>query len=160
MNLTQVQSVQQLLSEPQKIVIVPHKNPDGDAISSLGAIGLALETKGKTVIYFNPDPIPAVYRFLPSASRIISEVPKEDDFDTAVILDCGDLDRIGSAADIVRQIPVVINIDHHVTNTGFGTVQLVDSSACATAELVYPISQMTRRMSREVEKSLKRKRRK
>ena len=121
----------------RRLLVASHENPDGDAISSLIAVGLALEHQGKAVTFFNPDPIPAVYRFLPSTDRITTIVDTSDKFDTAVVLDCGDLNRIGKASDIARNIPVVINIDHHVTNTEFGTIQLVDPSACATAELVY-----------------------
>ena len=124
-------------NDSQRILVASHENPDGDAICSLIAVGLALENQGKTVTFFNPDPIPAVYRFLPSTDRITTETNDPEKFDTAVVLDCGDLGRIGKASEIARQIPVVINIDHHVTNTDFGTVQLVDPSACATAELVY-----------------------
>jgi phosphoesterase RecJ-like protein len=47
------------------------------------------------------------------------------------------MERIGKAASVVRQIPLVINVDHHITNTRFGDYQLVDTSACATVELVY-----------------------
>ncbi len=125
------------LDESRRVLVASHENPDGDAISSLTAVGLVLENRGKSVTFFNPDPIPAVYRFLPSANCITTDTPDSEKYDTAVILDCGDLDRIGKAADIARQIPVIINIDHHVTNTAFGTVQLVDHTACATTELVY-----------------------
>lgn len=124
-------------NDSRRILVASHENPDGDAICSLIAVGLALENQGKTVTFFNPDPIPAVYRFLPSTDRITTETNDPEKFDTAVVLDCGDLGRIGKASEIARQIPVLINIDHHVTNTDFGTVQLVDPSACATAELVY-----------------------
>ena len=125
------------VNDSRHVLVASHENPDGDAISSLVAVGLALELKGKTVTFFNPDPIPAVYRFLPSTNRITTDAQDTEKFDTAVILDCGELDRIGRAAEAVRKIPVIINIDHHFTNTNFGTVQLVDPSACATAELVY-----------------------
>jgi phosphoesterase RecJ-like protein len=121
----------------RRILVASHENPDGDAICSLIAVGLALEHRGKSVSFFNPDPIPAVYRFLPSTNRITAVVDSTDKFDTAVVLDCGDLSRIGKASEVARQVPVVINVDHHVTNTEFGTIQLVDPSACATAELVY-----------------------
>lgn len=126
------------LNDSRHVLVASHENPDGDAISSLVAVGLALEKQGKTVTFFNPDPIPAVYRFLPSTQRITAKIPTGT-YDTAVILDCGDLERIGKAADIARQIPILVNIDHHVTNTVFGTIQLLDPSACATAELVYRI---------------------
>ena len=62
-------------------------------------------------------------------------------FDTAVILDCGDLSRVGSAANSIATIPVLINIDHHTTNTRFGQHHLVDVNACATSEIVYRLIQ-------------------
>ncbi|MGA9535937.1 MAG: bifunctional oligoribonuclease/PAP phosphatase NrnA [Desulfobacterales bacterium] len=124
-------------SESRRVVVTSHENPDGDAVSSLLAVGLALEKQQKNVTFYNASPIPAVYRFLPSVGRITSEFNTADAFDTAVILDCGDLERVGPAAALMRRIPVVVNIDHHITNTGFGTVRLVEPAACATAELVY-----------------------
>jgi len=109
------------LTESRRVVVASHENPDGDAVSSLLAIGLALEKQQKNVTFYNASPIPAVYRFLPSVGRITSEFNKAEAFDTAVILDCGDLERVGPAAAVMRNIPVVVNIDHHITNTGFGT---------------------------------------
>ena len=55
-----IDQIIQCLNSSRRVLVASHENPDGDAISSLVAIGLALEIKGKTVIYFNPDPIPAV----------------------------------------------------------------------------------------------------
>lgn len=125
------------LAESRRVVVASHENPDGDAVSSLLAVGLALERQQKNVSFYNASPIPAVYRFLPSVGRITTEFNAADAFDTAVILDCGDLERIGPAAALMRRVPVVVNIDHHITNTGFGTIRLVEPAACATAELVY-----------------------
>ena len=62
---------------------------------------------------------------------------KDGRYDLAVILDCGDLQRIGKAVSAVQKIPIIVNIDHHVTNTRFGHFQLIDTSACATAEIIY-----------------------
>jgi len=89
----------------------------------------------KTTLY-NESPVPAVYRFLPSVNRIVRHINSAS-YDIAVMLDCGDLDRIGKAVSAIRQIPVIINIDHHITNTRFGHFQLIDTSACATAEIIY-----------------------
>lgn len=125
------------LKNSRSVLVASHENPDGDAVSSLLAIGLALEKQNKSVVLFNESPIPAVYRFLPSAERIVTKIETTGAFDTAVVLDCGDLERVGSSAADLRQIPLIINIDHHATNTGFGTFQMVDPSACATTELVY-----------------------
>jgi len=68
---------------------------------------------------------------------VVRHVKKGEDFDTAVILDCGDMERVGNGAAIASKIAVIINVDHHVTNTGFGTYQLIDTQASATCEIVY-----------------------
>ncbi len=123
-------------------MLASHTNPDGDAIGSLLATGISLEKLGCQVVLYNESPIPAVYRFLPSVERIQKEVKDLLNFDSAVILDCGNMDRVGSIAKQVEAtIPVVINIDHHTTNTQFGQYRLVDVDACATSEIVYRLIQ-------------------
>jgi phosphoesterase RecJ-like protein len=118
------------------ILVVSHNHPDGDAIGSLIAMGLSLNTWNKKITLFNESPIPAAYRFLPSVNRVVQKI-NSTSYDVAMILDCGDLERIGKAVSTVRNIPIIINIDHHVTNTRFGNFQLIDPSACATAEIIY-----------------------
>ncbi|OQY11296.1 MAG: hypothetical protein B6I30_07100 [Desulfobacteraceae bacterium 4572_187] len=124
------------LKNSNHILIATHINPDGDAIGSLTAMGLSLDVLNKKTTLYNESPIPAVYRFLPAANRVVRNI-KNENYDLAVILDCGNLKRIGMAVSVVRQIPIIINIDHHVTNTHFGHFQLIDTSACATAEIIY-----------------------
>ncbi len=121
----------------RKILIASHTSPDGDAIGSLTALGSALEKSGLNVVLYNEGPIPAVYRFLPNTDRVLRTLEPDASFDVAIILDCSDLERIGADAGKVKQIPVIINIDHHITNTGFGQFQLIDAKACACAEIVY-----------------------
>ena len=125
------------LTESQAIFLSTHINPDGDAIGSLIALGLGLQQYGKHIYLYNESPIPAVYRFLPGVQLVQQVLPESSAWDTAVVLDCGTLDRIGAAVDFVRGLPQVINIDHHVTNTNFGQYRLVDSTACSSAEIVY-----------------------
>ena len=124
------------LKNSSHTLVVSHAKPDGDAIGSLIAMGLALDALNKKTTLYNESPIPAVYRFLPSVNRIVRHINSAS-FDIAVMLDCGDLERIGKAVSTVKQIPVIVNIDHHVTNTRFGHFQLIDTSACATAEILY-----------------------
>ena len=125
------------LNNSNRVFLATHAGPDGDAIGSLLALGLALDASDKTVTLYNESPIPAVYRFLPSVTRIGNDIGESIRYDTAVVLDCGDLQRVGDGVSRIAEIPVVINIDHHVTNTYFGDFQLIDTSACATAEIVY-----------------------
>lgn len=130
------QIIQQLTSS-EHILLASHSNPDGDAIGALLALGLSLEKLDRHVTLHNESSIPEVYRFLPSVQRIQKQITTPAQFDTAVILDCGSLSRVGSAAEAIGAIPVIINIDHHTTNKRFGQHHLVDVDACATSEIVY-----------------------
>ncbi len=125
------------LKNSNHILIASHKNPDGDAIGSLIAMGLALEALNKNITLYNESPIPSAYRFLPSVERIVRQIKKTNTYDTAIILDCADFQRIGKISSVISKIPVIINIDHHITNTRFGNLNLIDTSACATAEIIY-----------------------
>lgn len=131
----------QQLARSEHALLASHTNPDGDAIGALLAMGIALEKLGCEVVLYNESSIPAVYRFLPAMDRIQKQLTDSDRFDTAVILDCGDLRRVGSAVETIAGIPAIINIDHHTTNTGFGQYQLVDVKACATSEIVFRLIQ-------------------
>jgi phosphoesterase RecJ-like protein len=126
------------LKKSSHILVATHTNPDGDAIGSLIAMGLSLDALNKKTTLYSESPIPAVYRFLPGVHRVVHHISSAD-YDLAVILDCGNLQRIGTAVSTVNQIPVIANIDHHITNTGFGHLQLIDTSACATAEIIYKL---------------------
>jgi phosphoesterase RecJ-like protein len=125
------------IRKSQHVLIASHLEPDGDAVGSLIAVGLALDQLKKKTTLYNASPIPAVYRFLPFVERIVRHIKKTNVYDTAIILDCGDLSRIGEASAAVGQIPDIINIDHHISNTRFGNLRLINTTACATAEIVY-----------------------
>jgi phosphoesterase RecJ-like protein len=134
-----IQPIIDQLNQSRSILVVSHTNPDGDAIGALLAAGLAFRAMGKKVHIVNESAIPAVYRFLPSIQSIRHGMDASETFDTAVVLDCGSLERVGTLIDRICQSPVVINIDHHMTNTLFGHLHLVDPEACATSELIYRI---------------------
>ncbi|MBW2591905.1 MAG: bifunctional oligoribonuclease/PAP phosphatase NrnA [Deltaproteobacteria bacterium] len=139
------------LLKSKHVFLASHINPDGDAVGSLIAMGLAVGALNKNVTLYNENSLPAVYRFLPSANRIVRHANAPDDYDTAVILDCGSLKRIGHIHSVISRVPVVINIDHHITNTGFGNLNLIDTSASATAEIVY---RLIRRMGIMISRSM------
>ena len=119
------------------ILIASHSDPDGDAVGSLLALGLALSKIGKKTTLYNKSTIPAVYRFLPAVKRIVHRVKKPNCYDTAFVLDCGDISRLGPDWESIGKIGCIINMDHHITNTGFGDIQCVDTEACATSEIIY-----------------------
>ncbi len=89
------------LKKSKNVLVVSHTNPDGDAIGSLIAMGLALAAMNKKTTLYNESPIPAVYRFLPGVDRVVQHLGNES-YDTAVILDCGDWQRVGDAVSTVK----------------------------------------------------------
>jgi phosphoesterase RecJ-like protein len=127
----------QRIKTARRILVASHKDPDGDALGSLLAMGLACIRLGKQATLYNESPIPAVYQFLPCVGLIRHRMEPPETYDAAVILDCGDLSRVGERWPDVGRVPVIINIDHHISNTGFGQLRLIDGQACATAEIVF-----------------------
>jgi phosphoesterase RecJ-like protein len=127
----------QKLKASDDVLVASHANPDGDAIGALLAMGHLLDALGKRATLYNESPLPAVYRFLPSVDRIKRHLGDPDAYQLAIILDCGNFERVGRQIESIRRIPLIINIDHHVTNTQFGDLQLIDTDACATTEIVH-----------------------
>ena len=125
------------LKASRNVLLLTHVRPDGDAIGSLLAMGRGLTLMGKAVCLYNESPIPAIFRFLPGIEAIVSEPGSLADYDTVVVLDCSDISRVGAIAEELGQIPVLINLDHHSSNTGFGSHQIVDPSASSAGEIVY-----------------------
>jgi bifunctional oligoribonuclease and PAP phosphatase NrnA len=131
------------LRRAQKLVVVTHENPDGDALGSLVATQEILTALGKDSVMFidaNEFPLPYEYRFFP-LSGLVSEPPADLAERTIVFLDCGNLER--NPAEAFQGVGGtnlhILNIDHHHDNTRFGTVNHVVPEASCTAEIVYDL---------------------
>ncbi len=126
-----------------RILLVTHVAPDGDAIGSLLSMGWLLRAQDKERLLFCQDPVPEGYRFLPGSSEIVQQA--EGSFDLVISLDCSDRYRMGDGVQHpVTALPdtvPLINIDHHITNTHFGTVNWVDPAAVATAQMVLELAE-------------------
>lgn len=121
----------------QRPLLIAHIAPDGDAIGSLLATGLILYRLGKEPILACQDRRPNSLQFLPFQDKIINQV-FDQDIDLVISLDSSDAKRMGDIYD-ARQygnLPLLV-IDHHITNTQFGSVNWVEPSAAATAEIIY-----------------------
>jgi phosphoesterase RecJ-like protein len=124
----------------ERLVVVTHENPDGDALGSLVAMREILTTIGKDCLMFidaRELPLPEEYRFL-SLDGLVSSPPKDMDQRTIVFLDCGNLERNPAEA-FQRPGMRILDIDHHHDNTRFGTVNLVVPQASCTAEIVWGV---------------------
>ncbi len=126
-----------VLREQHLFCLTAHVLPDGDSIGSLLALGEALSRAGKDVKLFSPGIVPKKYTFLRGSDKIAT-AGMELQPDTVVIaLDSSDPERLGTFAETAKQARCLINIDHHVTNVRYGTLNLVDPEAAATGEIIY-----------------------
>ena len=124
------------LRATSKALVTCHISPDGDAIGSSLALALALRAHGAEVTVWSEDPVPYNYTFLPGAGTVVQALPAGARFDHTYILDLSEKSRLGAAYPS-RGLGTVVNIDHHATGGGLGTVQVRDADAAATGELVY-----------------------
>ncbi|MBC7263166.1 MAG: bifunctional oligoribonuclease/PAP phosphatase NrnA [Chloroflexi bacterium] len=137
MNKT-IRRAKKLIAEAKSIVVICHIAPDGDTIGSALGLGWLLRRMGKHVSVVCADPIPSRYRFLPGAGEILPHHP--EGCDLIIVVDTSDTERIGALYDmaVFATVPV-INIDHHITNTHFGDVNLVEDIS-STAEIIYDLA--------------------
>jgi phosphoesterase RecJ-like protein len=129
------------LSSRERFLLTAHEGPDGDALGSLLGMHHLLTQLGKDSVMFmaaKEFPLPIEYRFLP-LEEVFHEPPADMADRTVIFLDCGNIDRMPveflSAGDNFR-----INVDHHHDNTLFGDLNLVDTAASCTAEIVYELA--------------------
>lgn len=135
MTTTESGQIQEAILQCSTPLVLSHERPDGDAIGSLIAMGLALRHMGKRPYMAMVDGIPSRFRFLTGADEVDKELPES--YDLLIVLDCSDVDRIGF--DLKRKPD--INIDHHPTNEEFGVINYVEHKAAATTELLYKLFQ-------------------
>jgi phosphoesterase RecJ-like protein len=125
----------------ERLLLVTHENPDGDALGSLLAMHHVLLQGGKdSLMYMSADefPLPYEYRDL-EFDGLVGAPPEDVRERTVVFLDCGNIDRM--PVDFLQEEGVhILNVDHHHDNTRFGTVNLVVAEASCTAEIVYDIA--------------------
>ena len=120
------------LRAARRVALVSHRDPDADTIGSAVALGIALERAGADVSYHCADPLPESLGFLARAGRFTT-VPPPPDVDLVVTLDFGDAAR--AKFELPSGVPQV-NIDHHASNAGTGSANLVDVTSAATGEVV------------------------
>lgn len=131
------QAIQELIAPAQNILVVTHLSPDGDALGSLSAMGQALINLGKTVTIACDDLPQERFLYLPLLDQVQKRFDPYPAFDLLIALDCGDEQRMGRLFErMPHPRPPVINIDHHITNTLFGTVNFIDGAATATTEIL------------------------
>ena len=136
----EAKEISRYLSRVESVLAITHVGPDGDAIGSLTAVGVALKQLGCVATLVCDDGSPVRFSFMPLVDRIQSYPDLETTYELVFALDCGDMSRMGRAyADLPEPRPPIVNIDHHVTNTQFGDVNIIDSDCNSTTEILYKL---------------------
>jgi len=132
--------IAQALRDHQKFTIMSHVRPDGDALGCIIALGLSLRQMGKEVTLWNEDGVGEKFHYLPGW-EMVSKPPTEPvDVEVAVALDTATRVRLGTTTlDAIKSARLWINVDHHVSNEGYGDLCFVDPTAPATGQILYEL---------------------
>lgn len=128
------------IDDAEQITLACHVGPDGDALGSMLALGLAAENAGKKAVasFGTPFTVPGNLAFLPQDLLVppndVEKTPK-----VMVVLDAGSAERLGELSEAAEGAETLVVLDHHVTNQGFGDIPIVDVSAAATGEIVFQL---------------------
>ncbi|WP_434751650.1 DHH family phosphoesterase [Paenibacillus amylolyticus] len=139
-----LQAGKQFLLEHDDYLVVSHVQPDGDAVSSTVTVGWLLSCLGKTFTMINEGEIPQRMRFLWQADAIVNmtEHPPERKYKAIICVDCADFARVGLTRHYFEEDAMILNIDHHPTNNGYGAVNIIKSDAAATAEILFELLEL------------------
>jgi len=130
--MTEFKKAWEKILEAKNIVLVSHINPDGDALGSSLSLYPILKRLKKNVKVFNvTKPLPMYLDFLPNFEKVVNSLPKN--IDLMISFDCGSFDRLG----IEKRPDFLINIDHHISNTKYGDINIIDPNAASTSQVVF-----------------------
>lgn len=146
MNTQDYKSVKNLLENPKKIVVIPHRNPDGDAIGACLALQHYLQKKNHNVTVVSPNELPGFLQWMPSAENILKFDKQNRQSKKAIqeaeiifLLDFNALNRVGD--DMEKSLKdfkeIFLMIDHHLQPEPIATYMFSDVSYSATCEMVY-----------------------
>ncbi len=146
MNIQEIEEVKELLSVPKNIVLVPHRNPDGDAIGSSTAMQKYLSNKGHNAQVVLPNEVPDFLKWVPGADKVYKFDKQNNQSKKAInkadiifILDFNALHRVGD--DMQKTLEayqgMYIMIDHHQQPDAIAKYTYSDTSICSTCQMVY-----------------------
>lgn len=119
------------LDDAKHILIIAHVNPDADSMgSALAMYAHVLRLQKKVTLFCKTEKMNPALKFLPFFDKVKSNLPK--DYDLAMSFDCGAIKRLGIDVD-----GALVNVDHHVSNENYGSINLLDTSAISTSQVLY-----------------------
>ncbi|MFH1029711.1 MAG: bifunctional oligoribonuclease/PAP phosphatase NrnA [bacterium] len=134
------------IKKAENILILTHKNPDGDALGSVCATSLVLEKIGKQYTAFIPDQIVRTFNFLPNIKTIKKEYGNLNNYDLVLTLDAADTGRFPLEPKEIEKLKrmQIINIDHHFAGEDFGNINIKEPGTSSTSELLVKVFRAAR----------------
>lgn len=145
MNYVESKQILQSIKASKNILITSHKEPDADSIGSILGWSLAIKAVNKKITLVCKDEVPEYLVFLKGSQKIAKTDFSKFDFSKFDLIFSLDSSRwsqvVGSESEGRFPESSVIVIDHHASNTGYGTINLIDKTASSTSEIVYKLIQ-------------------
>jgi bifunctional oligoribonuclease and PAP phosphatase NrnA len=129
-----VGDVRALLDRSQDVVCLAHKDADADSLGSALAFALALQQMGKTPHPVVPDPVPYLLDYLPGFDTLEKDPAR---IDAIFTFDCATVQRFGEKRSLLESGIPVVNVDHHQSNTMYGSINLVEPEASASGQVTF-----------------------
>src|SRR5438094_2190128 len=139
MTASSFDEIAKVLREHEQFVVLSHVRPDGDALGSQLALALSLQQLGKDVRIWNEEGMLEKYSFLPRAELLTKPPSAAEHVDVAIALDTAIQNRLGTTLAAIGSADIWINIDHHLSNPGYGDLVIIDPSAPATGEIIFKL---------------------
>ncbi|HEY4025746.1 MAG TPA: bifunctional oligoribonuclease/PAP phosphatase NrnA [Candidatus Dormibacteraeota bacterium] len=130
---SEVDQLRELCDQHQKIMVLGHKDADGDTLGCSLAFGEALRRQGRQVSIVMPQPLSQKYAWMPGFDQI-AERPDEG-VELVLFFDAGNMARSGSAVEHIAEHATIVNVDHHPSNSRFGDVNIIDPEASAVGQM-------------------------
>ena len=138
-----IDRILEVVREHKTFCVVGHIRPDGDCIGSQLGLALALKNEGKKVICWNEDAVPQKLKFL-NAADLFEKPSAGKKFDCVIATDCASFERLGKVRDHIADRKILVNIDHHESNTRYGDVNWVSGREPSTGELIFKLLKVAR----------------
>ena len=137
--MSEILALKAAIQKASTVFLFWHINPDVDCVGSCAALKNILERQGKIVTIFSECILPEHLKFFNVDYEIFDSTKEYANSDINICVDCGNLLRAGTVGKLFSKNSVTANIDHHDTNPKFADINIVDSKAVATAEIIFKI---------------------
>jgi bifunctional oligoribonuclease and PAP phosphatase NrnA len=138
-----IDRILEAIRESKTFCVAGHVRPDGDCVGSQLSLTLALQSEGKKVCCWNEDPVPDKYRFL-NHDGLFQKPKRGMKFDCVIAADCATFERLGKVVPCITHRKILINLDHHESNTRYGDINWVSAREPSSGELVYRLLKVAR----------------